>query len=688
MPDKWELTQGIELHEWQKECIQTWFRRKGKGTIKVVTGAGKTILALAIAERLQREVDAELRVAIVVPTIVLMNQWYDELRERSNLPMETVGRLGGGCHDDLSTRRILICVLPSASQKLPGIVRKAKQKDHLLLVVDECHRAGAAEARKVLSTPRRWSLGLSATPEREDDEEEGGSFEESILGRKLGGIVYEMTLAEALELGLLPPYTIKHYGLPLTAAERQRYDQLSRQISDVEHELRTVAPEGRASGAGFFRWLRGGASRGDAAPLANRYLALVERRRELLFGIEARRRAVRKILELERAHYSVGRVILFHESIARVNELFVELFTARFPVIAEHSDLPDAFRERGISLFREGIAPVIISAKALIEGFNVPAADVGLIVASSKSVRQRIQSLGRLLRRHRGSQSEEKTSVIHVLYAKGTVDEIIYEKVDWEEITGAEANEFYEWDVDRAPVKMDGPPRRPPPQDVDVDVTGLTTGEEYPGRYEGDEFSCDPAGNVFDSMGRPIGAAEGLPEQVKQVKGSYGRFRVTPRARHVLVRVPDPQGHWATVFVTTLQQPLKRRRRRRREQRSPEEWAAQAQPGDEYPFEDVEVHEELIFGRKKGGVIKKKVRGGEIYARTSREGEDTESGREAERLLEIWRELLRKEPCAQITKFQINAHGHAVYRVHGHLRFLAALRAPLKFPELATQGKQ
>ena len=54
IPDRWQLTQGLTLHEWQRRCIDGWFANGKRGVIKVVTGAGKTVLALAIAERLQQ----------------------------------------------------------------------------------------------------------------------------------------------------------------------------------------------------------------------------------------------------------------------------------------------------------------------------------------------------------------------------------------------------------------------------------------------------------------------------------------------------------------------------------------------------------------------------------------------------------------------------------------------------------
>src|SRR5690242_20604535 len=49
LPARWELTRGLTLHAWQRECVDRWFEADRRGVLKVVTGAGKTVLALAIA---------------------------------------------------------------------------------------------------------------------------------------------------------------------------------------------------------------------------------------------------------------------------------------------------------------------------------------------------------------------------------------------------------------------------------------------------------------------------------------------------------------------------------------------------------------------------------------------------------------------------------------------------------------
>jgi nucleoside-diphosphate-sugar epimerase len=60
----WRLIPGIELMDWQRECVDAWFAHGFRGTVKVVTGAGKTILALAATEKLQNEYCPELRVTM------------------------------------------------------------------------------------------------------------------------------------------------------------------------------------------------------------------------------------------------------------------------------------------------------------------------------------------------------------------------------------------------------------------------------------------------------------------------------------------------------------------------------------------------------------------------------------------------------------------------------------------------
>jgi superfamily II DNA or RNA helicase len=686
MPEKWHLARDVQLYEWQAECIEKWFAAGGRGTVKVVTGGGKTLLALALAERLQNQQVSDLRVAVVVPTIVLMHQWYDELLAHGDLPASAIGRLGGGYKDDFSAgQRILIAVLASAHKLLPRLVRKAKIGKRLLLIADECHRLGAKEMSQVFETDRAFSLGLSATPERDDEEspEEDTGYENSILGQALGPIIYDFTLADALKLGIVPTFTIHHLGLSMGAEERARYERLSRAISETQSELRNRAPSDKSSGPGFFQWARIMSSRGggETGGLASRLMADISRRKELLNSMSARSQAVELLLKKEFQTNPEARAILFHESIDEVMRLFVRLREAGLPAIAEHSELPASVRESGLDIFRKGIAKIIVSARSLIEGFNVPAVDIGIIVASSTSVRQRIQSLGRVLRKHRGPNGEEKTSCIYVLYARDTVDDAIYGKLDWDKTTGVERNIYYHWDPGSEPIVQEGPPRSPLPSETEVDSTALRPGALYPGEYEGAEFTSDTRGNVRDVHGRYASNPGELAEMVRAVKGAAGRFRVTPRHRYVLVRVAE-NDEWDTRFAGQLREPLQFESGKDVESTDDvqiDEWAKTATPGAPYPVNSIATTmDDLRFKKKSGGVISKRVPGGEVFARVGERAGDPARGEDAARLIAAIKELYARGQ--QISHLEVNAKNHVLHRAEGRLYFVCALTSGLEFP--------
>jgi len=246
------------------------------------------------------------------------------------------------------------------------------------------------------------------------------------------------------------------------------------------------------------------------------------------------REKVVDILKAELKNNPNARAILFHESIEEVMNLYNRLLKKGISVVVENSQLSEIIRETSIDLFRRGIAKVIVSARSLIEGFNVPSADIGIIVASGTSVRQRIQTLGRVLRKTQIG-GKEKKAVVYVLYMDKTTDEYIYEKIDWNKIIGAERNRYFFWDLQSEPKELKGPPRNPPILEGVIEEDRLEEGEIYPGEYEGIEYSCDSRGNVSDAINRPAINPQGIPEKIFKIRKEYGRFKVTSQKKYVLL---------------------------------------------------------------------------------------------------------------------------------------------------------
>jgi superfamily II DNA or RNA helicase len=668
LPTEWIFTRDIDLHGWQHAARSAWFDAGRSGTIKVVTGAGKTVVALAIAEQLHRD-DPDLRVAIVVPTIVLMEQWYEELRAHSNLPDRVIGRLGGGHKDDLSGgRRVLVSVLASARKTLPTTVSRTGVGLHLLLVVDESHRAGAPEMSAVLSTERAYSLGLSATPEREEDD--SGS---DILSEELGEIVYEMSFADAVRDGVLPPFEIHHFGLPLAPGEAREYEALTRSVNDARRELRAVSSSARQAGAGdgLLAWARRvSVRRSDKiGALAARFVNDTTRRKQLLYRADARLDATLALVRRALAERDDARVILFHESIDEVVALFHQMTREAMPAVMEHSELPAELRESSLDLFRTGIAQVIVSARSLIEGFNVPEADLGVVVASSSSARQRIQSIGRVLRRYRDSAGEQKTSRVCVLYVRDSVDEAIYEKQDWDKLVGLDQNRYFIWDPPAEPLEQDAPPRAAIPTEAEVDVASLGIGALYPGRYDGAEYSTDALGNVLSPDGRIALNPQGLPERLAKLVERPGRFKVTPRKNAILVRRPADDEEWVTLFGGTLDEPFLFPSAET--SRGEDIDTSRLKAGDQYDG-PLEPATEYLFRQRGGGVVARRVPRGQEFAQ----------GPLAKQLVEVLKGL--SGGGRPITKFFVNEMGHAFWREEGAARFVAALDGELDFSGSAS----
>ena len=87
-------------------------------------------------------------------------------------------------------------------------------------------------------------------------------------------------------------------------------------------------------------------------------------------------------------------------------------------------------RAKVLSEYRNGYLDVLVTCKALDEGFNVPETEVGIIAASTATRRQRIQRLGRVLRPAQGKGS----ATIYTLVA--TAPEIGRLKDEEEQLEG------------------------------------------------------------------------------------------------------------------------------------------------------------------------------------------------------------------------------------------------------------
>ena len=104
----------------------------------------------------------EKDILIVVPSIALLDQWNEALSE-NNLNQEIV--LNGGGEKVDKSAKIIVTTIDSLKNILDLI-----NAENSLLIVDECHKIGTEKRGDMLSNNWSATLGLSATPERDYDD--------------------------------------------------------------------------------------------------------------------------------------------------------------------------------------------------------------------------------------------------------------------------------------------------------------------------------------------------------------------------------------------------------------------------------------------------------------------------------------------------------------------------------------
>jgi superfamily II DNA or RNA helicase len=340
----------IELREWQNTALQLWREEKHRGIVEVVTGGGKTVFALAAIQDLNPDTSL-----VVVPTLALLDQWWEEAAAFFNLRLDDIhivtnaGRVRKGT--------INIAVLNTAAKlSLEGRARPS------FLIVDECHKAASPKFRTALDVEKDASLGLSATPERPYDE---GLAD--ILVPALGPVIFRYTYKDALRDGVIVPFALKNIIFDLEEDRQAEYDKLTKAIA------RSIQSNGMEH---------------------EKTLALLLRRSRILnLSLNRIRLALRII-----ASHKGKRIIVFHEDIEACEVIKQVLSDADVRAGIYHSRMKLRDRAETLASYRRGDIDVLVTCRALDEGFNVPETQIGIIAASTATRRQRIQRLGRVLR--------------------------------------------------------------------------------------------------------------------------------------------------------------------------------------------------------------------------------------------------------------------------------------------------
>ncbi|MEI6423123.1 MAG: DEAD/DEAH box helicase [Lentisphaerota bacterium] len=427
------LESKIVPHKWQMECLNAWILNDCRGIVKAATGTGKSLVALMAMEYLSRNGE-NAKFAIIVPTKALQEQWRKNLIDIFGISGNLISLHGGGRSSNAGSLNNFFHLYTANTARDKFCSHCKIWKEKVFLIADECHRYGSEDNSRIFNARYEYSLGLSATPERYGD----FGFEEKILPG-LGKLVFEYGYDRAADDNVISPFRLTNIAVELTYPEKVEYENMSKKLSLLINNLYNRYPFLRKQ-RNFFACLE--KIRRDKAEQEMQPDTDIEQ----FFNISINRKTLlnragnrmSSLIHILKSLYGKAKIIVFHELIEELDFISGALERSGIPHLAYHSGMKSGERDTALETFRNGSSKILLACKALDEGLDVPDTHVGIIVAASKTARQRIQRIGRTIRKSSGKDF----SWIITLFAKDTIEEKFYSLENEQKLFGSARIEY------------------------------------------------------------------------------------------------------------------------------------------------------------------------------------------------------------------------------------------------------
>lgn len=394
IPDYLKYKEGEFAH--QGEAVNAWFNNNNKGILSIATGGGKTYTSLIAASLLTNKL-SKLFIIIAVPTKALMNQWEDDVKKFGINPTNTNGYSSSEIHKKIKAALRNIRLIESTKSEviivthhalLNGLFDKntaSFSESPTLLIVDEVHNIGSIKSQESFPDHFNNLIGLSATFERQFDEE-GTDF----LKKIFNGVVYKYGLDRAIGQCLVNYNYYAHFVF-LSAEEEDKFIDLTYEIKKISYA----------------------ANDKKESPTKSRWQRLCLERRALVENAKNKIEKLQSILPKEKSE--IQKTLIFctdkaPEQLKSVNRLLINKGIKFYQITAEETSNNQLLKNI-TQLFSENKLQVLTSKRVLDEGFNVPQTETAYILASNTVTRQWTQRLGRVLRL--SEKTGKKFATIH-----------------------------------------------------------------------------------------------------------------------------------------------------------------------------------------------------------------------------------------------------------------------------------
>jgi len=402
------LPLGITLRDYQKQAIQNWLKRNGKGIFEMATGSGKTITALGAVAQLSKSTIGLDAIIVIVPYQHLVTQWDDVCRSFGMKPVlayksskkwipELAPRLFRAGNKNAPFLSVIVTNSTFCNKEFQSKLEYFPKKT--ILIADEVHNLGAKQIKKMLPDRIPWRLGLSATPERWLDST-GTSTLFDYFGKP---IEPPFTLSDAIKKGALVEYEYFPIFVELTDDEMLTYIEISERIAKLIASGQSLEDEESTSLKNLLF------KRARILGLAsNKLIVLKELMQDRLDDLHYLFYCGAGMIESDQYFEDIEEIEMKQiDAVCKI--LGYELGFRIGKFVAETS-----IEERVLlkSQLANGQLQGLVAIRCLDEGVDIPSIKTAVILASSSNPRQFIQRRGRILRR---STKKEKATIYDMI---------------------------------------------------------------------------------------------------------------------------------------------------------------------------------------------------------------------------------------------------------------------------------
>jgi superfamily II DNA or RNA helicase len=410
--------------EYQKIAYKNWVENNRRGLFAMATGTGKTLTALNCVLEEFKQTNS-YKFIVLVPTNALATQWIEESKDKFNY-QNTILCSSGNNSWNAEIKQLGKNILFGRNDNFAVITTYATFKgvkfqsilmeffksefNNIVLIADEAHNFGAPGFLKVIPNYFNKRIGLSATPERQFDDN-GNVLLNEFFSCSEHEYTFEYNMKTAIENGILCKYKYYPVIVDLEIDEQENYLKLSNEL------LKYIDSE-----TGKYK---------ESDYVSN----LLIRRKNIIHKAKNKLNALISIINTIGKENFKKAFIYVPEGIEveyTTNEFTPEqddneihnIINKYIIALYEHFQLKMAKftgdtnnRDQILDQFKIGNLDALLAMKCLDEGVDIPETKYAIFCSSTGNPRQYIQRRGRVLRMH----TSKEYAVIYDLIVKPTI---------------------------------------------------------------------------------------------------------------------------------------------------------------------------------------------------------------------------------------------------------------------------